>query len=86
MRITADGAVTLANAGHLPPYLNGEEISMAGAFPLGLTPNPEFEALALSVVEEGLVSGTPAASSRTAARLIQTYELQFWNTLAEGLD
>ena len=49
-------------------------------------PNPEFEALALSVVEEGLVSGTPAASSRTAARLIQTYELQFWNTLAEGLD
>jgi hypothetical protein len=49
-------------------------------------PNPEFEALALSVVEDGLVGGKPATSARTAARLIQVYELQFWNTLAEGID
>ena len=48
-------------------------------------PNPEFEALALSVVEDGLVGGKPATSARTAARLIQVYELQFWNTLAEGV-
>jgi hypothetical protein len=32
----ADGRVTLANAGHLPPYLRGEEISIPSGLPLGL--------------------------------------------------
>ena len=41
--IAADGQLTLANAGHLPPYLNGQEISVAGALPLGILNNPEFE-------------------------------------------
>lgn len=36
MRIAADGAVALANAGHLPPYLNGMPLAMDGALPLGL--------------------------------------------------
>jgi hypothetical protein len=42
LRITADGDVTLANAGHLPPWLNGKEIPVEGALPLGMVPNPEF--------------------------------------------
>jgi hypothetical protein len=32
----ADGQVTLANAGHLAPYLRGEEISVPSSLPLGL--------------------------------------------------
>lgn len=36
MRITASGEVTLANAGHLPPYLNGQPVAMEGALPLGM--------------------------------------------------
>jgi hypothetical protein len=32
----ADGRVTLANAGHLAPYLRGEEISVPSGLPLGL--------------------------------------------------
>jgi hypothetical protein len=37
LRIAKDGAATLANAGHLPPYRNGEPLPMEGALPLGLT-------------------------------------------------
>jgi Stage II sporulation protein E (SpoIIE) len=43
--ITADGAVTLANAGHLPPYLNGEALAMEGALPLGMIANAEFSVM-----------------------------------------
>jgi hypothetical protein len=34
-RITADGWVTIANAGHLSPYLDGSEVELPGALPLG---------------------------------------------------
>jgi serine phosphatase RsbU (regulator of sigma subunit) len=42
MRITVDGAVTLANAGHLPPYVNGQPIEVEGALPLGVMDDAEF--------------------------------------------
>ena len=42
MRIAVDGAVTLANAGHLPPYVNGQPIEMEGALPLGVIDDAEF--------------------------------------------
>ncbi|HEY1904356.1 MAG TPA: SpoIIE family protein phosphatase [Terracidiphilus sp.] len=41
--ITAGGLLTVANAGHLPPYLNGEEVGIPGALPLGILDNPEYE-------------------------------------------
>jgi phosphoserine phosphatase RsbU/P len=41
--ITSDGRLTLANAGHLPPYLNGEEVGVPGALPLGIVPNANYE-------------------------------------------
>jgi len=44
LRLDPDGSVTVANAGHLPPWLNGKEVAMPGAVPLGMIANPEYEA------------------------------------------
>jgi serine phosphatase RsbU (regulator of sigma subunit) len=41
--ITAKGYVTIANAGHLSPYLDGREILLPGALPLGIQPGIRFE-------------------------------------------
>lgn len=45
LRIQADGSVKLANAGHLPPYLNGDELPMEGALPLGMISDADFSVL-----------------------------------------
>ena len=37
-RFDSDGVVTVANAGHLPPYLNGAEAEVETGLPLGLVP------------------------------------------------
>ncbi|MFP5205590.1 MAG: SpoIIE family protein phosphatase [Acidobacteriota bacterium] len=42
-RISPDGAVVLANAGHLAPYLDGKEVLIAGALPLGAKAGTEYE-------------------------------------------
>ena len=41
-RVGSDGAVTLANAGHPPPYCNGEEMEMMSGLPLGITREVEY--------------------------------------------
>lgn len=41
-RLDLDGTLTLANAGHLSPYRNGEEIACGPALPLGLTPDTAY--------------------------------------------
>jgi phosphoserine phosphatase RsbU/P len=49
VHISADGSVELANAGHLAPYLNGNEVHLEGALPLGLAPRAEFAAARFSL-------------------------------------
>jgi hypothetical protein len=39
--IAPDGASTLANSGHLPPYQNGQPLPMEGALPLGMLESAE---------------------------------------------
>jgi hypothetical protein len=51
MRISAEGAVTLANAGHLPPYLNGRPVEMEGALPLGIMPGADFSVMRFQLAE-----------------------------------
>jgi len=38
-----DGAVVIANAGHLPPYLNSQEIELPGGLPLGVVAGMTYE-------------------------------------------
>jgi hypothetical protein len=40
--ILADGRVLIANAGHLSPYLNGSEVELDGALPLGVASELEY--------------------------------------------
>ena len=42
MRLSPSGMLTLANAGHLAPYCNGQELPSEPALPLGLDQNAEF--------------------------------------------
>jgi hypothetical protein len=42
-RINADGQVTIANAGHLSPYLDGRELELPGALPLGVAGSASYE-------------------------------------------
>jgi hypothetical protein len=49
LRISANGAVTLSHAGHPPPYLNGIEVSMEGALPLGMIAGITFPSQSLQL-------------------------------------
>src|SRR6185437_5088897 len=43
LRLEGDGECVVANAGHLPPYVNGDELEVPSALPLGLLAEEEYE-------------------------------------------
>jgi sigma-B regulation protein RsbU (phosphoserine phosphatase) len=45
----ANGELVVANAGHPPPYLNGQEVAVAGALPLGVLPEAHYEEIRLNL-------------------------------------
>jgi thiaminase len=49
------------------------------------TPVPEVEQQALAVAQASVEAGEPPQLARRYARLIQAYELDFWNTLAADI-
>jgi hypothetical protein len=51
LRIESDGSASLVNAGHLPPYINGHELAMEGALPLGAIPGIDFPVLHFTLAE-----------------------------------
>ncbi len=66
--IGVDGEATIANAGHLPPYLNGKPLDMEGALPLGIIEAAEPSVLRLRfepgdtflLMSDGIVEATNA--------------------------
>lgn len=45
----------------------------------------DFESRAVAVLSEGLAAGDSPVPACRATRLLQAYELSFWDALAEGL-
>jgi Stage II sporulation protein E (SpoIIE) len=43
----ANGELVVANAGHLPPYLNSQEVVLPGGLPLGVLPEVSYEEVRL---------------------------------------
>jgi hypothetical protein len=43
----ANGELILANAGHLPPYLNSQEVALPGGLPLGVLPDTAYPEIRL---------------------------------------
>ena len=68
LRIGPDGEVVLANAGHLPPYINGKELALDGALPLGALADLSFPVLrfkmndgqSMLLVSDGVVEAQSA--------------------------
>jgi hypothetical protein len=48
-RLDTDGTVTLANAGHLPPFLNGREYQLEASLPLGLIHYTHYTQVAMKL-------------------------------------
>jgi serine phosphatase RsbU (regulator of sigma subunit) len=68
LHIAADGAAVLANAANPAPYLNGEEIELAGALPLGMVAEVRYDnhhfilqrGDILTFVSDGVIEATKA--------------------------
>ena len=80
LRVAADGAISLANAGHVPPFLNGRELAIDGSLPLGAVACSAFPVFrfelspgdSLTLISDGVIEAQNPASElfgfeRTAA-------------------
>jgi serine phosphatase RsbU (regulator of sigma subunit) len=67
-RFSASGLLTVANAGHLPPYINGKELEILGALPLGILEGAEYETTTVQLSPGDyitfLTDGVPEAQTK----------------------
>jgi len=69
LRIDPNGGVRLANAGHLPPYVNGKEMALEGSLPLGAAQGIAFDTVGLQLapgsslllISDGIVEARSAS-------------------------
>ncbi|MGA3372403.1 MAG: SpoIIE family protein phosphatase [Terracidiphilus sp.] len=65
----------VANAGHLPPYLNGEEVGVPGSLPLGIVSPARYELTTLRLmpgdrltfVSDGVVEAQSQSKSKSGS-------------------
>ena len=90
--ITAGGTMTIANAGHIPPYRNGEELAVPGGLPLGIVEagkyeETQFEIAAgnrLTFVSDGVVEATNEKKELFGFARTQAISLQPAQAIAEA--
>jgi serine phosphatase RsbU (regulator of sigma subunit) len=56
LHIKQSGAIIAANAGHIPPYLNGRELRIENGLPLGLDGGARYRETTLQLSPEGQVT------------------------------
>jgi pyrroloquinoline quinone (PQQ) biosynthesis protein C len=74
-----------ANCGRVADALCGRyglDDSAVAFFTFFASPAPDFEQRALAVIDAGLETSDDPAHARRATRLLQAYELRFWDGLA----
>lgn len=67
--VHADGTCVMANAGHLPPFIGGRELTLPGALPLGMVADADYETVTvelktgerMAVYTDGLLEARNAA-------------------------
>jgi phosphoserine phosphatase RsbU/P len=90
--IAANGDMTLANAGNLPPYRNGQELDVESGLPLGITPdvcysetrfqlNPNDR---LTFVSDGVVEATNERRELFGFHRTQAISTQSASAIAEA--
>jgi serine phosphatase RsbU (regulator of sigma subunit) len=80
LRLQTNGNVTLANAGHLPPFLNQRELEIEGSLPLGLLSAASYDEVPvflhpgdqLSLYTDGLVEARSATGELYGFDRLQT--------------
>lgn len=66
--LAPDGNVALADAGHLPPYVNGREVQVQFALPLGMAAGTSYAESRFSVAPGTNSHSCPTASSKPATQ------------------
>jgi hypothetical protein len=76
LRLETNGEATMANAGHLAPFRDGEELPLRGSLPLGLSADAAYEDLVFRLQEaETLTLYTDGiVEARNAARALFGFE------------
>jgi len=73
LRADADGALTVANAGHIPPYLNGHELLLENGLPIGIAAGITYPENTFSLLPDAritlLTDGVLEATNPTTKEL-----------------
>ena len=91
-RITPQGEVTLANAGHLPPYHNGEELLLEPDLPLGIASEERYAEHSLrletgdrlTLLSDGVVEAKDARGALFGFERTQAISAQPADAIAEA--
>ena len=90
--IAANGNMTLANAGNLSPYRNGQELEVESGLPLGITPDASYSEIALQLhpndrltfVSDGVVEATNEHRELFGFQRTQAISAQSASAIAEA--